>query len=286
MAWSRSWAAVVGLTLAGTMPTALANAAGREPRPAAPNDDPCPEFDVDAPENVRRAIAHVQVKEARKHLLAGDPTGALQAVGVAQRWWPSPEQDLLRAQIHVATDSCTRARAAMDRYLASEPADFSPAAARRALEHCAPAGPPPPPEPPAPVWYAEAPPPPLLLDLDTSAPPAATSLPTSLHPGDRPQRRHWIADPLGAGLSGAGLGLMTLGAIAVTMARRDDETKPNHFASDNPSQRFRIAGGITVAAGTGLLIGGIVRYVLLTRRDSGSGSMAARTRPGRALAGR
>jgi hypothetical protein len=186
----------------------------------------------------------------------------------ASTGWPSPDYAFMRGVIYASTGECHRARRAMDEYLAGDPAPVDALAARQRLGICAenptastPS--PPPSPPPATTWFASRPP---------GSPPAPDALPTP-HP--------WYRDPAGGVLLAAGGAFALAGtslAITARFATRDEPASYAEFDAQNRRhQRLQIASGITLATGSALLVGAVIRYVMVTRRGGLDDRRSARS---------
>ncbi len=107
------------------------------------------------------------------------------------------------------------------------------------------------------------PPPPLVV----------TPPPTTPPPADAPHRR-WYADPWGGALVGVGTGVLLVGTVArgLSVARSDDSRLSNTegaFESEYTSaQKLGTAGVVLLATGAVVLATGVVRWIVLARRDA------------------
>ena len=104
-------------------------------------------------------------------------------------------------------------------------------------------------------------------------PPAAAATPQPPLPADErsPRRDRWWTDPAGGGLFGSGLFLvaagvgMLVGAAVSADATRAD-TAGDYRQGVARARGLNAAGIATATIGTGLVVGGIVRWAIVARR--------------------
>ena len=86
-------------------------------------------------------------------------------------------------------------------------------------------------------------------------------------------RRPWIADPLGASLSSIGIAGLVSGAVVLGSGSQQGKRAPDEGSHDdyvamtNAAITKQRVGGIVMGIGTAILIGGIVRYAVVAKRD-------------------
>lgn len=245
MAGRRHTRTTVGLALA------LAMGAAAPPVRAAPASD-------DA------AYVRDVVSQAAAHVEAGRYERALEVLDQAERERPLPVFVYVRATIEERRGDCGRAVALYRRFLALPVAEEDAEEARRGVARCE-GEPSPVPPPVGPV--------PVEPPRDDGASPSPSPAP--------PPPRPWYADPLGdalvaVGLVGVGVGAGLLGRSRVEA--RAAEGADALQAYDERSRRATAldrAGLVTLAVGSALLVGGVVRLVVVGTRPRRSRTTAA-----------
>ncbi len=154
--------------------------------------------------------------------------------------------------------ACERAIPAYEDYLAGDPSDAMRVRTEQRVRVCreevarkaALRDPPPSPQPPPPSDASVA------EDPGTQTPPPP-----------------WYRDPLGDGLVAVGLASSIAGGVVLGLGVRendasDEATTDSAFATSVERARtMTIAGGVTLGVGGALLVGGIVRWVVVDRRQ-------------------
>ncbi len=160
-----------------------------------------------------------------------------------------------RGQALANLDRCEEAIEVLEAFIATEPKEVAAKAARETIDVCRESLPEPEPEPEAP----EQPPPPVL-DEDP-------------RPPTPPPPKRWIEDPLGGVLMASGGVTLAAGAVLAGVARtqraaaeasNDLPTFARH--DDRAVQLSRISVPV-LSVGAALVVGSIVRYVVVARRN-------------------
>lgn len=103
-------------------------------------------------------------------------------------------------------------------------------------------------------------------------PPAIVAPPPTLRPDD--SRRRWYQDPLGGALVGVGTGVLLAGLVVrgVSSARSDNAALSNTegaFESEYADARkLGTAGVVLLSTGAAIAFAGVVRWIVLARRDA------------------
>ncbi|MFO0631648.1 MAG: hypothetical protein U0168_02220 [Nannocystaceae bacterium] len=160
-----------------------------------------------------------------------------------------------RGQAQKAAGDCVAAITTLEAFIATEPLPQAVTAAEATIDACRAELPEPAPEPePAP-----APVPPPRVE------PAA--------PSDRAPARRWQRDPAAASLVAVGSAIAITGAVLAIVARREQSLADragvvDDFGTHNDRAVALSRASIPVlVSGGALLVGGIVRYAVLARRD-------------------
>lgn len=235
-------------TLAGALVVAP-----RAPASAAPARDEA-EYVRDV---VGRAAAHVE---------AGRYERALAVLDAAERERPLPVFVYVRATIEERRGDCERAVALYLRFLELPVAEEDAADARRGVARCR-GEPEPATDPSAAADPSEPAPAAAPRDAAVGDPAAASSAGP-----DAPPLRPWYADPLGTSLVATGTVGLAVGLGLVGGSRADaraaaDATSLQAF--DDRSRRaiaLDRAGIGTIAIGSALLLGGVIRWAVVGTR--------------------
>ena len=95
-----------------------------------------------------------------------------------------------------------------------------------------------------------------------------------------PPRPRWPRDPAGAALLGSGLAVVVAGAAVYgTAFARASDRMESELAYETRQQSVRtlaVTGGALLLGGTALLVGSIVRYAIVARRERTRGDVARR----------
>jgi hypothetical protein len=183
---------------------------------------------------------------------------------------PLPVFVYVRATIEERRGDCERAVALYLRFLELPVAEEDAADARRGVARCR--G-----EPPSVATPTTSPVlAPSDVDPNADAPPVRP---------DTPPARPWYADPLGTSLVAAGtvglsVGLGLVGRSRIDARTANDATSLQVF--DDHSRRavtLDRAGITTIALGSALLLGGIIRWAVVGTRHRGRAKAGARVPP-------
>jgi len=100
-----------------------------------------------------------------------------------------------------------------------------------------------------------------------------------------PPRPRWPRDPAGAALLGSGLAVAAAGGVVFGMAfaRTADrmETELAYEARERSVRTLAATGGALLLGGSALLVGSVVRYAIVARRERARGGESTRRRPDR-----
>jgi len=173
-----------------------------------------------------------------------------------------PRREILFAwaQAERLSGDCPSAMALYQKFLGSDPTSAEESAARLNLKRCEealgqPAAPPP----------APTPPPPAVVPPPTVTPPPPSTPP--------PTRTSWRQDRLGIGLTAAGGLTLAVGAVlagvSATNAPQGALTYQAYTDRLGSAEGLRAGGLVLVGVGAGILVTGIVRLILVARRDKG-----------------
>lgn len=221
------------------MSTVVLGIAPGSPARAAPS--------VDEAEYVRDVVGR-----AAAHVEEGRYEQALAVLDRAERERPLPVFVYVRATIEERRGDCERATALYRRFLELDVPAKDADDARRGIARCRGE---PVEEPARPITSSQSDPEPVD--------------PTSAGPSDVPPPRPWWTDPwggalVGVGVLGVGVGAGLLGQSRVDARAADDAASLQTF--DDRSRRaiaLDRAGIATLAVGSALLLGGMVRYALV-----------------------
>jgi hypothetical protein len=220
---------------------------------------PCTGVEFPPSEDERRAAAESEILDAERAFRNGESEIALAHLDFAECLHADPDYDFMRAVIHATNRNCADARAAADAYFASGPNQADANALRDRMGTCAP------PvrslsEPLAPTPDPLPPPERKRPDTDTDAP------------------RAWHRDPVGGALLGVGLVSTVIGTGLVIGGQRVSAEDSSNYADFEQrrtrSRNLKIAGGTMLGVGLGLTVAAVVRYVIVSRRTSGSRATA------------
>lgn len=226
------------------------------------------------------AAAETPAEKARAHLAIAQRYFKVQqfdkAIEELQRAYvldPRPEYLYAIGQAFRMAGDCAKAIRSYEQYLKTNPPEVEAEKARTNIERCKEdlaAQPPPAPDPP----------PPLVV---TAAPPA---------PPPPPPPTPWTRDYVGHALVVGGVAVGVVGAILYTRGRStiaDINAAPTYddFASRRTGQdgaELRQRVGVTaIAAGSCLVIGGVLHYALADRTASASHTVLPSVAPGHAM---
>lgn len=90
-------------------------------------------------------------------------------------------------------------------------------------------------------------------------------------------RRPWIADPLGASLSGVGVAGLVAGVAVLASGSRqgrrasEEGSHEEYVAMTNAAITKQRVGGVLMGIGAAVFAGGIVRYAIVAKRDKREG---------------
>ena len=201
-------------------------------------------------------------RAAMAHYNAGKFAEAAREFRAAHALAPDPELLYALGQSLRLAGDCAGAVAAYEEFLATSPPAKQAGAAREKVEACR-------------SELAAQVPPPDPAPESTSGPAAQIDLGAAPVAPERPPPRAWYRDVLGGALTGGGLVALATGTWlvidargalgAVDRAETEDEFIEARAAADRARGRHT-AGVAGVAIGTGLIAGGVLRY-LLVRRD-------------------
>jgi hypothetical protein len=209
-------------------------------------DDDEPGGDVDADVDPNQVDADLHVSAATEAYQAGEFERAATEIQAAYELSPSPDLLFPWAQAERQSGDCSAAIKLYARYLAADPGETTADLARDQIENCV-----------------------VALEDERAAERAAVRVETSRA---MEKDRSWIRDPVGGALvgggvvfMGAGVGMMIGGRSMMIDALESDHA---NYASEADRavtvDRLGIAG---LSVGVALVAGGIVRYVLVHRRD-------------------
>ncbi|MCH9682218.1 MAG: hypothetical protein K0V04_12340 [Deltaproteobacteria bacterium] len=211
-----------------------------------------------APEVLSNPKARIHFERAQGHFDEQDYAAAIPELKAAYAVEPNPMLLYAWAQAERLAGSCSRAVELYRRFLATGPGDEQ----RRLTEA-------------------------NLVDCEAEVP-AATTIPgdesTELEPArddaaedaddasdgveEQSSDRHWIADPVGGVLTGAGLVVVIAGGAMMGVARqRGDLALQEPIEGDYLDQRdsaiqLNTAGIVTLGIGSALVLGGVIRYAV------------------------
>ncbi len=103
-------------------------------------------------------------------------------------------------------------------------------------------------------------------------PPAETAAAPVVDPPQTLEGPRWYRDPLGDGLVAVGLAASIAGGVVLGLGRRagnDPDTSTDRAFGDSlqRGETMTLAGGLTFGAGAALTLGGVVRWIVVGRRD-------------------
>ncbi len=196
----------------------------------------CPKWDLDAPDEARRAAAQATMERAEALHQEGRWTEALATIDIAECHWPDRDYDYMRGVIFQTQGDCEAAIVSFTRFLASDPPEIDARAARSQIRACRP---PPPADLPAPP---------------PSAPPP-----------------HWSRDPAGASLLGVGIGTLVVGTALGIAARVEAHETAATFgefqARRDRTRTLRAAAIGVLVTSAACLTGAVIRYAIVARRN-------------------
>ena len=112
--------------------------------------------------------------------------------------------------------------------------------------------------------------------------PAPVAAPTKTD--DEPKAKKWYADPLGGvlvgvGVVGIGVGAGLLGVASSSAGKVDDEeSNEDYLAARDRATGLRNGGVAALSVGGALLLGGIIRYAVVAKKNKQRESASAATR--------
>lgn len=205
-----------------------------------------PETDGELTEEPVEDDADAHVRAASEAYQAGDFDRAASEIARAYELAPSPNLLFPWAQAERQRGDCSTAIKLYARYLAEEPGETTAALARDHIETCV-----------------------ASLETESTADQPTARVPTKTKDS---ADRTWIRDPVGGALVGGGVLFMGVGLGMMVGARSMmiDALESDHanYASEADRavtvDRFGIAG---LSIGAALVVGGVVRYVLVHRKN-------------------
>ena len=219
--------------------------------------------------------ANAHVKKAMVHHGNGEFAKALDELLLAYQIDPQPGLLYAIAQVHVKLDHCSDAVSFYERFLATNPEAKAAAAAHEAIAVCkakAPVLAEPKPEPPKPEPRPEPPPDPKPAPKVVAQTEPARLPPPPPHVDAPPSKRAWYKDPLGDALVGAGVVSGVVGFVFLRSATSDIDAAAkasSYGASETIVDRAhtkRLYAAIATGGAIALVTGGVIRYVIVSRR--------------------
>ena len=188
---------------------------------------------------------------------AGNVEEARARIDAAYAANPDPRFGFMRAALEEHVGRCEEAIPMYRAFLETADDPLDKREAEDGLARCG-----------APITEEEPvePPPPVV------EPPAAEPSPLPAAPPPKP----WVRDGLGWGLSAGGVALAAGGGVLVALAdasarAANDADLQSDYARERDRVRpRRIAGAALISAGAALFVGGVARFIVVKRRNSGS----------------